>query len=281
VSLLLTVLLALAVGSSVHAAERNVGERLLGFGDALSKIEGFSADPERRVLTVNGVELEIMTLTTREDIQAALGHLRALCRLGGISVPDDLLSQTGRVDPRLRDGIFEQQAEHEGVIACIDAGRTLELDGLVRGLERVRETGDLTALGALRFALARRSGDTTHVLVVWTRGSVEVAKMFPVSGDAPGFDPHGLPRPASSRRLLSAAEHDAPYGVTIYETQSRDPSAILREHRALLERAGWTTNSAPGRDSVVARRDGRAVVFVAGTLRNGRAFLSVADLARH
>jgi len=278
VAALLSVLLAFVVARSVHAAERRAGEGLLGFGAALMKLGNFSADPERRLLTVNGVELELMTLSSPEDVAGALGRLRGLCQRGGVNIPDHL-AMLGARDGSLAEGILQRTSEHEGVIACIDAGRRLGLEDLVEGLDRVRATGDLTALGALRFALARRSGNVTHVLVLWTRGSLELAKMFP-AGDAPGHDPQGLPRPAGTRRLISAAAHEAPYGVTVYESKLAVAGALLEAYRAELGRAGWATQRGRAKDSLVALRDGRGVVLVAGRLGSGRTFLSVAELAR-
>jgi hypothetical protein len=280
VSLLLATLLAAAGASSVRAAERQLGERLRGFGETLLAVPGFAAHTSPRQLTLNGIELGVVTLSTPDDVPTTLARLHRLCERGGLDAPEALLAPAGSAEPRLAGGIFEEHADREGVIACLDTGGKLDLEELVSRLGKVRETGDLSELGGLRYALVRRSGNTSTVLALWTDGKVEVTRLFPASGDAPGFDPTGLPRPAGTRRLLSAAEHAAPYAIALYESAGQSPAAILSAQEVSLAASGWRTRQDPGTSALVATRDGRAVIYAAGTSGNGLTFLGVSALAR-
>jgi len=273
------VLVGVPTAGLVHAAERRLGDALEGVGVTLARLPGLSENTPVRQLTVNGVELSVTTLTTHTDLATALERLRGLCTRGGLEVPE-LLREDRAVPAHLFDGVFERASENEGVLACFETGAKLSLGELSDRLTELRETGDLGALGALRYALLRRTGDTTTVLVLTTEGSVPLATMFPAEGDAPGFDPQGLPRPRGTRRVLSAAIHDAPYGLTLYESASASPRALLDAQAAELSHDGWSSRREPERNALVGQREERAVVWNATVTASGRTFLSVAELAR-
>ena len=59
----------------------------------------------------------------------------------------------------------------------------------------------LGRLGDLRYVYARAlEGGRSHVVTVWTEGSIRLDRLFPTGGDAPGEDPPALPRPPGLAR---------------------------------------------------------------------------------
>jgi hypothetical protein len=147
-------------------------------------------------------------------------------------------TQKGLVDPTLRQG----DANH-GFVVCLN--------------ER------------LRYAYVEREQAGSSVLQMWSEQPLRPVEMFPESGDAPGRDLGGIPRPPGARRLLSAAELDQPYGVAIYAGTKAPPREVAEFYRQSLR--GWQL--APPKDCdqkcrVVARR-GQELAIVLLQRRSG------------
>jgi hypothetical protein len=270
------IILAALLASCARSAHARLGEVLLTFGDKLTQLQDMRPNSAPRQLSVNGLSLGVLTLSTELPVSDALGRFQDLCRRrGGLQVPRSLTTRLGSA-ARVFDGTFRQDATTEGVLACIDSGRPLALDELVERLARFRDTGDLSALGDLRYVLARRSGSTTTLLVFWTEGSAPLLKLFPPRGDAPGRDPEGLPRPASSRRILAAAEHGAPYHLTLYKTTERSRESLLTWYRSGLEARGWQV--VPAGHLLRAQRANRTVLVSGSPSADGSVIATVVEL---
>ena len=67
--------------------------------------------------------------------------------------------------------------------------------------------------------------------------------LFPTTGDAPGEDIAGVPRPEGSRRDFSATFDGESYGVRIYEAPRPMPDVVARYDTQMAE-AGWTRSAA-------------------------------------
>jgi hypothetical protein len=99
-------------------------------------------------------------------------------------------------------------------------------------------------------------------VTLWSDGPLPIGRMFPAEGDAPGTDSTLVPRPAGSRRTLSAAIDGYPAAVRIYES-SQDAEAMARAAAPALMAKGFVR---AGDDSTkpaaaYARRDGAQVVL--------------------
>lgn len=263
--------LALVAGTAIvclgHSAEARVGETLLGFGHELSGWADAHPQSTPRALSLNGLELELMTVTTHLDVKHALDHFHESCRRqGGI-----------REASAGVDGALRTEGPHEGVLACIDTGGPLGVSELAERLERFSESGNLAELGKLRYVLARRSGDTTTLLVLWTEHDARFFDAFPKSGDAPGQDPKEFPRAERMERLLSAAELGAPYGLTVYDAGQQEPEALLAWYEAELGRRGWSVSRAGER--LTAQRGSRSVVLAIRGQKPGKTAVSIAELS--
>jgi hypothetical protein len=255
---------------SLRSAEARAGEALLGFGSELLRWEGLRAHTRPRGLTVNGLELGLVAVSTELGVRETLDRFHALCTRRGAISPEAILGEARATDisERALGGVFRQESADEGVLACLDTAGPLELGELVRRLAKFTETGDLGAVGELRYVLARWDGEGTTALIVWTEGRADVLGMFP-KGDAPGRDPAGIARPTGSRRLLSAAEHGAPYAVTVYDADGRSAGDVIEEYVSGLSARGWSVQRLDGAGSLIGRQGARTIVVrVAGTSRN-------------
>jgi hypothetical protein len=268
----LTMLVLAGITLSWRSAEARLSEVMLGFGDELVHWQGGRAQSTPRSLSINGLELKVVTLTTQLSVRETLDHFDSLCRRrGGVKLP----ASAALIPATTLGGVFRQDTERQGVLACLDTERPLELGELSARLARLGTQDDLKVLGELRYFLARRSGDRTTLLALWTEGAAPLRSLFPKTGDAPGRDPQGLPRFPGARRLLSAREHGQPYGLTLHETPKR-AADVNAWYEQALRAAGWTIDSNGG--SLTARRGDRTVLVRVRASSAGRTVVSLAEL---
>lgn len=276
-ALCLLAIVVVLVAGCLRSAQAQLGESLLGFGGQLAKWQEMKAQSGPRQLNVNGLQLGLITLSTELDVTSALDRFQDHCRQrGGLAIPSPIAKELGAGN-HVFDASFRQESSAQGVLACLDSGHPLSLTELTERLTRLRDTGDLAALGDLRYVFARRTGDTTTLLVFWTEGSAPLLRLFPKVGDAPGRDPKDLPRPPASQRMLSAAEQGARYSLTLYRTPNQAPEQARDWYRRELEQRGWRLNVDPS-GSLSARRANRLLLlqFSASEGRGGVA--TVAEL---
>jgi hypothetical protein len=268
----LLAVIVVALAWSVRSAEAQLGEALVDFGDQLQRWSAGRALSAPRALTINGLELRLMTLQTKLSVDAALDHFQETCR-GGIQAPE----LAGKLDSSLLDASFQQVGEKEGVLACVDTGGPLDVADLAGRLSRLQQSGDLAELGALRYVLARRSRDTTTLLVLWTEGRTRLLDFLPKQGDAPGHDLRDWPRAPRIRRLLSALEHGQPYAMTVHEAVDQSPESVLSWYRTALGAAGWSLTEQEG--GLLAHRGERSVLLQVRASRTGKAVVTAAALS--
>lgn len=271
------VMIALAlVGGCLRSAHARLGETLLDFGDELVKWQDFKAQSAPRRLNVNGLELGLLTQSTDLDVASALDRFQDFCRRrGGLAVPEALRRRLG-ARANAFDGVFRQESADKGVLACLDSGHPLTLSELEERLTRVNETGDIAALGELRYVLAKRSGARTTLLVFWADGAAPILQMFPKAGDAPGRDPRDVPRAPGGQRILFATEQGAPYTVASYRISSQGADQLRRWYRDVLTAGDWQVTSA--QHGLLARRNGRSILVVVSTAASGGATATLAEL---
>lgn len=276
-------LLVLGLGATslfvaVRSAKAHLAEQLARFGDELAALGDARLSSAPRLLSVNGIELHLTTASTTLPVHAALGRFRSICReRGGIEHPDSRLGATSpaTADEDAPDGALLWESTAGGIVACLDTGRPLGLGDLVERMNRFGTTGDLAAIGELRYVLARRSGKTTTLLVLWTEGRALLKQAFPAVGDAPGVDPSGLPRPEHARRLLSAAERGEPYSITSYAIEA-DPATVADWYAHALSLAGWSVAS---RSGTLSARQGERTVIVRIAKNRTRSIATVMALS--
>lgn len=271
-SCVVALLVCAALGLGLRNARAAFGERLLGFGAELTRWDGFRFDSKPRQVSVNGVELELVASSTALSVGDALDRLEGICSArGGIEGADRMTrlllepaARSGKwLEPRIR-----RESDSEGVIACLDTGGPLSVQGLTARLQAFAHTGDLNTVGALRYALAQRHGGRTSVLFIWTEGAVPLLQMFPKTGDAPGIDPQAVPRPEGSERLLSGIQHGAPYSFTAYRTRVASPEALLAWYRHSLPSSGFAVSDSPS-GALWARQGERTLLIRAARARAG------------
>jgi hypothetical protein len=278
----LFIVAAVGLFGLARRAEAQLGEKLVGFGDELARFGEFRASSAPRRLTVNGLELNLLTFSAALDVSAVLDRLEASCRKhGGLEAPHTLLARAAEVRwlDSLLSGILRRESARRGVLACFDTAGKLDLSALTERLDAVKASGDLSKLGDFRYVLARREGHQTTVLVLWTHGGLALAGAFPKSGDAPGRDPENVPRAPEMRRLLSAKEHGAPYSIAVYEAGKKSFRGLVGWYDAEFSRGGWSVKRDDSKNVLVARRGDRVIAVCMSTTKDGMTAVSVVELS--
>lgn len=271
----LAVLFALAGFLSLRVARAEASEHLRGFGAELLSLPSAHAHSAPRRLSVNGLELKLLTLSTEESVRQALDRFQARCGDQGAFAPKALKALL--VSPL--DGTLRDESDDEGFVACIAPEASLSFEDWVDRLRVFAENGDLAVLGELRYAFVRRSGSQTTIVALWTEGSAKLLELFPPSGDAPGHDPPDVPRPAHARRLLSGTEHGAPYSLTLYEVEGRSVEALRNWYAQALEAAGWKLVTRSTEQALVLTKGARTLSVHVTLTQTGRIVASVAELS--
>ena len=261
----------------VNAAWVRAQELLAATGDQLMHYAGATQQDGERTVHLNGSTLRLRTGTTTTHIKELLDVFHARCRQRNGRFAQQLQELQGtraaHVPASARswpfaDGVLRLEAASEGFVACLDAGGgRVTVSELVRRFGALAATGDLSQLGHLRYVRARRGGDSTTFVALWTDGPMNLASMFPNEGDAPGQDLRGLPRPGGSRRLLSFWEQDQAPWLGMYASPL-GRQQLLEKYLVQLGEAGWTPSQQkllqPTGGFVVGRHGALAAVAAAG-----------------
>jgi hypothetical protein len=217
-----------------------IGRELVQFGDLLGKSHR---------LRLNGEPVFVASAMTDQTVRQVIDRFDATCRehSGGLAEEFENLPAAvkSQVPISLKGGegvgILRKDDDQEGTIACLSQDGKDGTRGVARHLDEFAATGDLAAIGKLRYVYAQRTpAGKTHVVAVWTDGSFRIRNIIPMDGaEPPGSDPAETPRPDGAVRLLSAEVEGAPYGVHIYEVP-RKSEEVLQSYEQEMPRHGWT-----------------------------------------
>jgi len=227
--------LQMLLGKVVRA---QVDGALLDLGAGLAQLAG-AADPgQPRVLEINGSSLHFDTATHAESVTEVLDQAEAGCS-----------AEPAREGQLLRGG-----DGWRGFVACF-----ARLGAVIGEAAR--------PASGYRYVYAQPGSERTLVLRFWTDQALDLDRLFPASGDAPGSDAPGIPRPPRARRVLSARETSAPQQLTLYTTESAGPDELDAWYRERLAGLGWrpletTGRTAPATRTLVVGRAGAIAALV-------------------
>jgi hypothetical protein len=220
---------------AVKAAADSTTQNLRAFGRSVLRYSDGRTMNDVRTITLNGAEVRMATGSTRDTVRQVMDFYAARCREidGGLSaqvrehspfrhelrrhLPADF---NDFMDVNEAATMVRFVTDTEGFIICFDVGRErVDLNQFVTRVIDAMQHGDLTGASDFRYVYAQRpAGDsTTSVVGFWTeRSNLNITRMFPTEGDAPGRAVPGLPRPVGMRRVLNAYESGTPLSYTTF-----------------------------------------------------------------
>jgi hypothetical protein len=281
--------LAVTVGLGVFCARQahaRAKEGALLLGEQLLRLSD-TEEGNAHELSINGQTVHVTSAHTSLPLGKVLERFQTACEEhadGMVADLADLESSFARA-PAAQGfpgvGMLRDDRDGRGVVACFAAGREVDTSQLGARLERFSRSYDFADLGDLRYVAARsRSDGTTDVVASWTEGQFRLGEMFPAAGDATGEDPHAAPRPGAARRILSARDARAPYGVFLYELRG-DAAQTLASYTGVVRQAGWVVHEAVNaRDESIAafERSGVDVIVTVEPLDDGLSLLSIVEM---
>ena len=271
--------LALVAARSVHADVREVA---LGIGHQLSKLEDLTGNAY--LLRLNGAEVHRASTYSSQSVKEVLDRYEAYCAESASAIAQAMLDIPEALERQmalpkgspLRRGIVREEDERRGMVVCF-AEEGTRVDGLRERLRAFVESGDLSEFGHFRYAFVEKNeSGNTHVVTLWSDGPLNVGQMFPAEGDAPGSDSAMVPRPAASRRTLSASVDGFQAAVRIYEVAC-SRAEVVRTYDEALSSRGFSKVAGTRGDALAYVRGDGAEVFLSLTESEWRTTVTVVE----
>jgi hypothetical protein len=271
--------------ADVETRALNVGRDLEGMQDLLG---------QTTVLHLNGQTVYYAHATTADPVEKVADRFEAYCNedpaLNGKDWDDlaDLSVAPSKKSDGIHLGTIRKNDDKKGdtIVVCFRRPEGEVAKTWAEALEEFSDTGDLKALGNMRYAhISRSKNGKTGVQSVWTNGSFNLNQLMPPEdgADTIGSDPTSLPRPAQSQRVLTATADGTPYAVRIYVT-SRPMEAAVADYVDEMDRGGWLAMKhplEPDNPNELGRwfeREGAQAMISATVNDEGKTVLVVGDL---
>lgn len=264
------VLGAVSAVFSVRAARAQVAQEGLELGRELSQRMRTLVGPgsqELQKLKVNGQPIWVASSVSKDPAKDVLDRFARLCAQNLAQSPKEWagLGDAPGVLPDAKlspdEGVVRAGTDADGMVMCFVKGKDSK-PKLSEAVKAFAETGNLSALGELRYAYASTAPNgRTSVLAAWTHESFSVKDLaVPEGVDAPGEDFPDFPRPPASWRMLSASSEGTGHGVNVYRTKA-SPDAVVSLYETEMKKLGWGGGDVPFDASDVSRAEKRGLVF--------------------
>jgi len=231
-----------------YEARAQMNEQMMSLGVDMLRYEGAEYQREPRTVFLNGQAMKLSTGLAPQDLDYVLDYYESRCMQRDGRFADQLAelvegdAEILEAEARLLDPTLREEDDDEGFVACLDTLSDEELDpeSVAAAFERFQNTLDLSEFGELRYIYAQKAREGgTFFVAFWIEGSFKIGEMFPAAGDAPGRDVAGVPRPPSTRRILSTWEEGKPQAVTTYVGGTRNPDQLEAFYREEMADGGW------------------------------------------
>ncbi len=241
----IAVVYGIAMAFAVRQARAEVEEIMLGLGAEMMHHPG-AAESDVRQLRLNGAEIQMRTGYVDAPMDDVLSFFEQKCqnRDGQFAAQmadfAERIPELADVDPSEVDGTMVMNTGVRGYVACLDTGdQALDHNDVITRVTSFLSSGNLSDVGQMRYLYAERSeeNDSTFFMTMFSDSDLNLYQMFPTVGDVPGTDP--VQRPEGSRRLLSSAEHGAPYGVTVFAAEESTVDRFLSHYESAMPEDGW------------------------------------------
>jgi hypothetical protein len=201
--------------------------------------------PGGRRITLNGAPVRVRISTEARPLADAMKAIDKECASGDESVA--LARDEGSNEGARKPIRLERVASEEGG-AGVRASLCIFADDGPASDEPLRR---------VRYTVGHQLDDgRTALTTIVNESRTPLAALFPADGDSPGSDLPGVPRPAQTRRLLTAAMDDGDYSVRMYASSLSVASAMSRYDEAMSTAGFVTTGTLP--TARMYRRDGRS-----------------------
>jgi|CXWL01.1.fsa_nt_gi hypothetical protein len=230
-------------GLHIRSARAEVKDRTLELGRQMAQLASAKQHDVNK-LSVNGQLIWMGSSLSDDTPSRILDRYQSTCEKDAAQPANawrDLAQKTdGPADTRiLSPGVLRAGDDREGSVVCFTK-TDISKPTIAGAVKAFAETGNLGALGAARYAYAKKTDKgNTLVLTAWTDDTFNLLDLMAADGkDAPGADFPGIPRVPNATRGLSARLDETPFGVNIYRGKD-DPKSVVAFYDDELGKAGW------------------------------------------
>ena len=285
--LVCALLVSAAVGTRVVLADLRegtlqAGRELASLGDVLGTT---------KTIFINGATMNVSNALTSESPTEVLDCFETVCR----AHPQFLARALADIPATLRDkvasavpnesarlGVMRAEANGDGALTCFMDDRPWMVRDIPARLKAFSKSYDLSEFGRFRYVYASSLAQgRTRVTTVWSDSPVSLKEMFPAKGDAAGEDTTVVARPPSSRRILSAAAADVPFGVYLYDS-TLNSQALREYYDEQMKSLGWVAanGGVEIKNTVVYVADAGNMLYLTLTPRDRHTFVTATQTTR-
>jgi hypothetical protein len=223
------------LGLASRSAHADVKTGSLMFGRELTHLIDDDSITDTVHLKLNGQSIHLKQEIQPKTVHEIISEYEEFCKKNPSSfseiwakgpIPSQIAPGVA-TPPGLEAGILKEEGATEGMLICIAKGKKSE-KGIMEAMSVFDRSGDLGAIGRLRYVYAKQTKSGSKVMAVWTDDSFNLNSIA-VEGDqeAPGPDTQ-LPRPDGARRVINAEVVGTKYAVRVYEVkQSKADVAVF------------------------------------------------------
>jgi hypothetical protein len=229
----------------VRQARAEVGDRTVEVGRQMMVLANATQHDVNK-LVLNGQSMFMGSSLSVDNVAAVLDRYESTCQKNRAQSGDEwkkLLEQSAAPADRKagtgNGGIVRSGDDTEGAVICFTKTGASKAT-FSEAVHTFAQTGELGALGAVRYVYARKSEKgNTVVLTAWTDEQFNLKSfMGDKTKDCAGEDFAGLPRPKDSIRVISGRVAETPFGVNIYRSKNT-PGEVASAFDATLTKDGW------------------------------------------
>jgi hypothetical protein len=228
-----------------RSALGNARVAVAAFGDELLRMTETGSAGTGYAVRLNGQELRVATASSKESVTAVLDRFEKSCAHHADGIKDEFahLGAALAAPPHAQGfpgvGTLREDKGDRGVVACFATGEPESQRSALGRVLAFARSHDLSAFGEFRYVVARKNAaGGAFVVASWTEGKIDLDAMFPSTGDAPGADLEGVPRPGEGRRMLSAEIEGSKYRIRAYQVRQGQEEILSRYDREMTRR-GW------------------------------------------
>lgn len=276
------------VALRIRAARAEFQDRSMDVGRQIAHLAQATQNDVNK-LSINGQAMWVGSSLTDKPVKNILDGYEAYCKDNGAHPAEDWRALAKKADTKVTPsaifstGILRGGGDAEGAVMCFTKGDRTKAS-FTEAIKSFHATGELGALGALRYAYARQTEKgNTLVLTAWTDDRFNVGKLIPEEGkDAAGFDFPEVPRAPESERVFSTQVEGTPFGLNVYRSPLA-PSKVASFYDEKMRANGWGVfdvpmdETTPDGTPVLGRlyeRDG-VVLSLASHLEEGASFTAL------
>lgn len=237
--------LSLGLGAfQLRAAHAEVKNRTVELGRQMVQLANATQHDVNK-LNLNGQPIWIGSSLARDSVTNVLDRYEADCHKNLAQPTESWRELANKIDekkesrPAISTGVMRGGGASEGTVVCFTKNEGSK-PTVREALKTFADTGELGALGNLRYVYARESDKgRTVVLTAWTDDKFNLTDLVPKEdGEARGSDFKDIPRPPTANRLLSAQVDGTPFGVNVYRSKQA-PAAVVGFYDDEMIKHGW------------------------------------------